>query len=59
MAVLFVLNICIMLLITKIYPRATDYQHMTTDAVSVEPWKYAVIAGAAITALVLSTYLIF
>lgn len=59
MAILFILNICIMLIITKIYPRETDYQQMTTDAVSVEPWKYAFIAGAAITALVLSTYLIF
>lgn len=59
MAILFVLNIGIMLLITKLYPRETDYQPMTTDAVSVEPWKYAFIAGAIITALVLSTYLIF
>lgn len=59
MAILFVLNITIMLIITKIYPRETDYQPMSTDAVSVEPWKYAFIAGAAITALVLSTYLIF
>ncbi|SIT06177.1 solute:Na+ symporter, SSS family [Zobellia uliginosa] len=59
MAILFVLNIAIMLLIGKFYPRDTDYQPMTTDAVSVEPWKYAFIAGAVITALVLSTYLIF
>jgi len=59
MAILFVLNIGIMLLITKFRPRETDYQPMTTDAVSVEPWKYAFIAGAVITALVLSTYLIF
>lgn len=59
MAILFVLNICIMLIITNIYPRETDYQPMSTDAVSVEPWKYAFIAGVVITALVLSTYLIF
>ncbi|MDO6817820.1 solute:sodium symporter family transporter [Zobellia sp. 1_MG-2023] len=59
MAILFVLNIIIMLVIGKLYPRKTDYKPMTTDAVSVEPWKYAFVVGAAITVLVLSTYLIF
>jgi len=48
-----------MLLITKLYPRESDYQPMTTDAVSVTPWKHAFLAGVLITALVLSTYLIF
>lgn len=56
---LFILNMIIMLVIRLIYPRETAYQPMTSDAVSAEPWKYALIAGAVITALVLSTYLIF
>lgn len=59
MAILFVLNITIMLLIGKFKPRDTDYAPMTTDEVNIEPWKNAIIAGALITALVLSTYLIF
>jgi len=59
MAILFVLNISIMLIIGKYNPRATDYSPMTTDEVNIEPWKNAIIAGALITALVLSTYLIF
>ncbi len=59
MAILFVLNIIIMLIIGMIKPRATDYEPMTTDEVNIEPWKNALIAGALITLLVLSTYLIF
>jgi hypothetical protein len=59
MAILFVLNIAIMLIIGMLKPRDTDYSPMTTDEVNVEPWKNAIIAGALITALVLSTYLIF
>lgn len=59
MAILFVLNLSIMLIIGKMRPRATDYSPMTTDQVNVEPWKYAMITGAVITVLVLSTYLIF
>lgn len=59
MAILFVLNITIMLVIGMFKPRDTDYAPMTTDEVNIEPWKNAIIAGALITALVLSTYLIF
>jgi len=59
MAILFVLNIGIMLLIGKIYPRPTNYVQETSDAVDITPWKYALITGALITILVLSTYLIF
>jgi SSS family solute:Na+ symporter len=59
MAVLFVLNIAIMLLIGKKYPRKTDFIQTTTDVVEITPWKYAMISGIVITLLVLSTYLIF
>ncbi|AXT62605.1 solute:sodium symporter family transporter [Aquimarina sp. AD10] len=59
MAILFVLNISIMLIIGKLYPRDSDYVQKITDDVDVTPWKYAFIAGAAITVLVISTYLIF
>ncbi len=59
MAILFVLNICIMLIIGKLYPRDTDYIQKVTEDLDVTPWKYALITGAAITILVVSTYLIF
>lgn len=59
MAILFVLNISIMLIIGKLRPMPADYVPMSTDEVNVEPWKNALIAGAIITALVLSTYFIF
>ncbi len=59
MAILFVLNIGIMLIIGKLYPRDADYVQKITKDVDVTPWKYAFITGAAITILVISTYLIF
>ncbi|KAA1243071.1 solute:sodium symporter family transporter [Aquimarina sp. RZ0] len=59
MAILFVLNISIMLIIGKLYPRDADYVQKITDDVNITPWKYAMITGAAITILVISTYLIF
>jgi hypothetical protein len=36
-----------------------DNPPMTTDEVNIEPLKNVLIAGALITALVLSTYFIF
>lgn len=59
MAILFILNIIIMLVIGKLYPRDTDYVPMQTDDLNITPWKYAIVAGILITILVLSTYLIF
>ncbi len=59
MAILFVLNIGIMLIIGKLNPRPTDYVQQATDDVDITPWKNALIAGVLITLLVLSTYFIF
>jgi SSS family solute:Na+ symporter len=59
MGALFVLNILVMLLVGKLYPRATPYEAISTDQVDITPWKYAFVAAAIITAMVLSTYLIF
>ncbi len=59
MAILFVLNISIMLVIGKMYPRATDYCPESKDYVDTTPWKHAILAGTIITILVLSTYFIF
>ncbi len=59
MAILFVLNISIMLVIGKLYPREEAYIAQETKEVDITPWKYALLAGGVITVLVLSTYLIF
>ncbi|WP_010520834.1 solute:sodium symporter family transporter [Aquimarina agarivorans] len=59
MAILFVLNIGIMLVIGKLYPRSEAYIAQETKEVDITPWKYALVSGAFITVLVLSTYFIF
>ncbi len=59
MGILFVFNVLVMLTIGKVSPRETDYQPMTTDQIDTTPWKYAIICAIIITAMVLSTYLIF
>ena len=59
MAVLFVLNIGIMLLVGKMYPMAQDHVVRSNDKVDITPWKHAVLTGILITILVLSTYFIF
>ncbi len=59
MAILFVLNISIMLIIGKLYPRATDYVQKITEDINITPWKYAFITGVIISIMVVSTYLIF
>nr|WP_010179230.1 solute:sodium symporter family transporter [Aquimarina agarilytica] len=59
MAILFVLNISIMLVIGKLYPMEEAYIGQETKEVDITPWKYALLSGGIITVLVLSTYLIF
>lgn len=59
MGALFVLNVIVMLVIGRVAPRDTDYEPMATEQVDMTPWKYATISAIIITALVLSTYLIF
>ncbi|WP_430967866.1 solute:sodium symporter family transporter [Spongiimicrobium sp. 2-473A-2-J] len=59
MGILFVFNVLVLLIIGKLAPRDTPYVPMTTEEIDITPWKYALLVGALITALVLSTYLIF
>lgn len=59
MGILFVVNIVIMLIVGAVKPKTDVYIPKVTDVIDTTPWKYAFIAGAIITALVLSTYLIF
>lgn len=59
MGILFVINVAIMLLISKIKPKTTAYEPVITDEIDITPWKHALLAGIIITAIVLSTYFIF
>ena len=59
MGILFVVNVLIMLIVGKLKPKTTPYEPKLTDEINIEPWKYVILAGVIITALVLSTYLIF
>ncbi len=59
MAILFVLNTIIMLVIGKLYPRTTDFNQKYTREVSIEPWKYVKHVGLSICTIVISIYLYF
>ena len=59
MAILFVLNIIIMLIIGKIKPRPVPFVQQYTKQVDINPWKYVNITGIAITVLVIFIYVYF
>jgi len=59
MGLLFVINIAIMLLIGKLFPKKEIYVAKATEEIDITPWKHALIIGILLTLLVLSTYFIF
>ncbi|MFY0603693.1 MAG: solute:sodium symporter family transporter [Flavobacteriaceae bacterium] len=59
MAILFLLNVMIMLIIGKLKPRSEDYLQEYTKQVDITPWKYVVPAGITICILVISVYYYF
>jgi len=59
MGILFVINVAIMLIMGRYYPRKEAYKPKLTDEINITPWKYALASGIVITLLVLSTYFIF
>lgn len=59
MAILFVLNVLIMLIIGKLYPREKDFELEYTKQVSIEPYKYIKPVGIAIVATVIAIYIYF
>ncbi|GAA3508413.1 hypothetical protein GCM10022393_19500 [Aquimarina addita] len=59
MAILFVVNILIMLIIGKLYPRETAYEQLYTQEVDITPWKYTKIVGVIVCLIVISTYIYF
>ncbi|TXD51353.1 MULTISPECIES: solute:sodium symporter family transporter [unclassified Polaribacter] len=59
MAILFVLNIVIMLLIGKFKPRAVAYKQVYTKQVDITPWKYLKVTGIAVCVIVIGIYIYF
>ena len=59
MAILFLLNVGIMLLIGKFYPRKEAYVQEYTKQVDITPWKYVKQAGIAICIIVVGVYIYF
>ncbi|MEA1785543.1 solute:sodium symporter family transporter [Arenibacter sp. GZD96] len=59
MAMLFVLNIAIMLIIGKFYPRKEPFVLEYTKQVSIEPYKYAKQVGALVVFIVIAIYIYF
>ena len=59
MAILFVLNVLIMLLIGKYNPRAEAFELKYTNEVNIKPWKHLNKAGIAICIIVLGIYIYF
>lgn len=59
MAILFIFNILLMLVIGKLYPRKTDYVQEYTKQVDITAWKYVKPVGLAIVLIVVFTYIYF
>lgn len=59
MAILFVLNVIIMLIIAKIKPRKEDYVQEFTKQVDITPWKFTNIVGIFICIIVIGVYAYF
>lgn len=59
MAILFILNILIMLAIGYFRPRSEDYVINYTNQVDISPWKHVKTAGAIICIIVIAVYIYF
>ncbi|MFT4848147.1 MAG: SSS family solute:Na+ symporter [Sediminicola sp.] len=59
MAILFVLNIVIMLVIGKLRPREEEYVQEYTKQVDITPWKYVNQVGIAVCVIVIGVYIYF
>ena len=59
MAILFVLNITIMLVIGKLKPREAPFVQVYTKQVDISPWKYTKHASIAICVIVIGVYMYF
>lgn len=58
LAFVFVLTVLVMLVISKFYPAEKEYKQKYSHDVDITPWKYAKHAGAVITLITLSFYIL-
>ncbi len=59
MAILFLINILVMLIIGKFKPQSMAYEHRDSGQVNIEPWRYKGITGIAICIIVLGVFVFF
>ena len=59
MAILFALNVIIMLVIGKIRPAKTAYIQEFTQSVDIEPWKHVKLVGVLICIIVIGIYIYY
>ncbi|MFV9550210.1 solute:sodium symporter family transporter [Algibacter sp. PT7-4] len=59
MAILFILNVVIMLWIGKLKPRKEEYTQEYTQQVDITPWKYTKQTSIAICIIVIGVYIYF
>ncbi|QTE21760.1 solute:sodium symporter family transporter [Polaribacter cellanae] len=58
-AILFILNVLIMLVIGKLHPRKEPFIQEYTKQVDITPWKYTTHTGIAICLIVVAVYVYF
>jgi len=59
MAILFVVNVSVMLLIGRFYPREEAFRLRFTETVDITPWKYLKVVSIGITLIVIGIYIFF
>ena len=59
MAILFVLNVLIMLIVGKLYPRKEPFKLEYTEKVDIKPWKFVSAVGLSICVVVIGIYIYF
>ena len=59
MAILFIMNVVIMLIIGKLYPRKEPFVQEHTKQVDITPWKYTTQVGITICVIVIAIYIYF
>ena len=59
MAILFIMNVVIMLIIGKLYPRKEAFVQEHTNQVDITPWKYTTQVGMTICVIVIAIYIYF
>ena len=58
-AILFVIEVGILFVVGKMYPRSSPWVYSTTSKVDMQPWFYAVPCAATLMSCVIALYLLF